>query len=137
MGGRGKISVALVVIYLFALVMNTCVTLTCDCVSSHSRTTHSCKCEGCALLERNPQLMQHCECTHSHEVAVEVALIADAERSSKLIKIVVVELPRALAESLDSESTSEGESPTVVLSVPLEDDPLLLLGGLRAPPVVA
>ena len=137
MRGRGKISVVLMMTYLFALVVNTFVTLTCDCVSCYAHADHNCKCEGCALLERNPSLTQHCDCTHSHETPVEIALAADGERSLKLVKIVVAELPRTLAESLDALSFYMCESPAVVLSVPLCDDPLLLLGGLRAPPVVA
>lgn len=137
MRSRGKISALLMVVYIFAMVLNSVVLLTCDCASHRHHSTHSCKCEGCALLEQNPSLSQHCECTHSHEAPVDSALAVDGEKSSKVIKIVVVELPRALAESLDNIAVSVCESPTAPLSVPLDDAPLISLGGLRAPPVVA
>ena len=101
MRSRGKISVALLLTYIFAMALNAFVTLTCDCASCHTRIPHSCKCESCALLEHNPSLTQHCECTHSHEAPTEIALAVDGERESKVVKIIVAELPRALAESLD------------------------------------
>ena len=123
--------------YLFAMALNAFVTLTCDCTSCHHHSTHSCKCEGCALLEQNPSISQHCECTHSHEATVEIALAIDVEKVSKSFKVTVLELPRALAESLDNISIFAYESPTAPQSVPLDDAPLRSLGGLRAPPVVA
>ena len=137
MRSRGKISVALLLTYIFAMALNAFVTLTCDCASCHTRIPHSCKCESCALLEHNPSLTQHCECTHSHDAPTEIALAVDGERESKVVKIIVAELPRALAESLDNLSISACETAKVPLSVPLDDAPQLSLGGLRAPPVVA
>ena len=137
MRSRSKISVVLMLAYLFAMALNAFVTLTCDCASCHHHSTHSCKCESCVLLEQNPSISQHCECTHSHEAPVEIALAVDGEKISKSVKIVVVELSRAFAESLDNISIFACESPTAPLSVPLDDAPLLSLGGLRAPPVVA
>ena len=137
MRSRGKISVALLLTYIFAMALNAFVTLTCDCASCHTHITHSCKCEGCALIEQNSSISQHCECTHSHEAPTEIALAVDGERESKVVRIIVAELPRALAESLDNISISACETAKVPLSVPLDDAPLLWLGGLRAPPVVA
>lgn len=137
MRSRGKISVALLLTYIFAMALNAFVTLTCDCASCHTHITHSCKCEGCALIEQNSSISQHCECTHSHEAPTEIALAVDGERESKVVRIIVAELPRALAESLDNISISACETAKVPLSVPLDDAPQLSLGGLRAPPVVA
>ena len=123
--------------YLCAMVLNAVVLLSCDCSSCHKHIVHSCKCSGCELLEHAPSLAQHCECTHSHENVAETALMVDSERDSKLTKIVVAELPRALASLIDATSDCAQEVPLCPLSVPLDEDPLLSAGGLRAPPVFA
>ena len=123
--------------YLCAMVLNAVVLLSCDCSSCHKHIVHSCKCRGCELLEQSPSLSQHCECTHSHENSSEIALAVDSERDSKLIKIVVAELPRALADSAESTTSFAHQAPNCPLAVPLSDGLLLSAGGLRAPPVFA
>ena len=123
--------------YLFAMVLNAVVVLTCDCTSCHNHSAHKCPCEMCVTCEGDTFLSQHCECTHSHENSAETGIAVDAERVLKLMKVVVAELPRTLVDLTDITSTSADSMPTVPLSVSLDEAPLLATGGLRAPPVFA
>ena len=137
MRSRGKISVALLLTYIFAMALNAFVVLTCDCASCHQHPVHSCKCSSCELLEQNPSFSQHCECTHSHENPTEVAVVADNERDLKLMRFVIAELPRTIVDTIDADLGYKESSPIVPQSLSLEDDPLISAGGLRAPPVFA
>lgn len=124
-------------LYVCAMALNAFVVLTCDCVSCHTHTSHTCHCEECALLEGETFLSQHCECTHSHENRTDTAVMAESERVLKLMKVVVAELPRTLADSGDTAISITHETPTCPQTVPLDDAPLLSAGGLRAPPIFA
>lgn len=134
---KRKISAALMLTCFFAMALNAFVVLTCDCVSCHTHTAHTCMCEDCALLEGNMSFTQHCECTHTHENRAGTGLTVENERVLKLLKIIVAELPRTLADSNDIISVATHDALMCPLAVPLEDDPLLGSVGLRAPPVFA
>lgn len=138
MESRRKISVALMLTYIFAIVLNAVVVLTCDCSSCHTHTAHQCLCEECAMYEdSNAMLSQHCECTHTHENRADTAVEVDTERVLKLMKVVVAELPRTLSDTMDTNLDITHDPLICPFSVPLEDDPLCGSVGLRAPPVFA
>ena len=128
---------ALMLTYLFAMVLNAVVVLTCDCSSCHQHPVHTCKCGQCEMPEYATSLTQHCDCTHSHENRSETAVAVDTERVLKLMKVIVAELPRTLSDSIDSNLLTTHKTLMCPLEVPLGDDPLLGSMGLRAPPVFA
>ena len=124
--------------YIFAMVLNTVVVLTCDCSSCHSHTAHHCSCEECVMCEDSRMMLsQHCECTHTHENRADTAVEVDTERVLRFMKVVVAELPRTLSDSMDTNLVITHDALMCPLSVPLEDDPLYGSAALRAPPVFA
>ena len=64
-------------------------------------------------------------------------MVTDNERDLKLMRVVIAELPRTIANIIDADSGYKESSPMVPRSLSLEDDPLLSVGGLRAPPIFA
>ncbi len=137
MKSRRKISAALLLSYILAMVLNAVVVLTCDCSSCHSPLVHKCHCEMCISNDGDTFLSQHCDCTHSHENQVTTAVTVDAERVFKSIKIAVAELPRTIVDLCDAMAMFTHEIPIISLSLLIDDAPLISKGGLRAPPVFA
>lgn len=123
--------------YIFAMVLNAVVVLTCDCTSHAKHATHHCSCKECVVSENATHLSQHCDCTHSHENRADTAVTVDTERVQKFMRAAVAELPRAIADVVAPILEDTQQTRFLPLSVSLDDDPPLSAGALRAPPVFA
>ncbi len=138
MESKRKISAVLMLTCFFAMALNAIVVLTCDCTTCHTaHVTRTCNCGECFHVDGDLFFSQHCDCTHTHETTIRTGLIVESEHALKFMKIMVIELPRMLAGSVDVLSVNTHEALFVPLSVPLDEDQRTSTGGLRAPPVFA